>query len=147
MESGTLVSPGQRALRGPDCGCDRPGSLLERRGTEEVRHDSTKWYFRAAGKEQRKLIDVFDQNVRPIFGDSLAYGPTAQQGEGVAVSHPLDLDTIELCPLWCPRPSGTDQPDAMSCGSESAENFEQVNFGTAGLRICPVLPIDEENVH
>ena len=38
-------------------------------------------------------------------------------------------------------------PNLMTACRQPGENFEQVDLCSAGMRICEVLPVDDEDIH
>src|ERR671910_2622499 len=75
VKSRPSVRPGKWSLGSPDRRRNRPGSLGERSGAEEVRDDGAERQSGAGREKQRQLVDVFDQNVRATGRDSAVDGP------------------------------------------------------------------------
>jgi hypothetical protein len=57
------------------------------------------------------------------------------------------VDTVERSPTLTPRPRRAQERDGMSPLHESAENFVEMNLCPSGLRVLPIEPIENEDLH
>jgi len=112
-----------------------------------VRHDGAEGVLCPPGEEKRKLVDVFHDYVGPLRLDCAMYGTATKQGEAVPTSDALDTDPIDRGTLRSTLPSGTYQAYPVTSKCQSAEDLEEMNFRAAGVRIGPILPVHQKNVH
>jgi hypothetical protein len=147
VEKSPPVRPGNGPLEQPDQGGDRERRLLKHAAPKEVWHDDTDGPAGQAGDEERDLVDIFDHDIRELFGQRPPDGGAPLPGEAVAISVPQHLDPVYHGLPGPPSPSGADQPDPVPTGREPAIDLVQVDLCPARHRILPVLPIDEENIH
>ena len=63
------------------------------------------------------------------------------------LADPLDADALARCAGGSALPARADQPNPVTPGRQPAEDLEQMDLGPARMRVGPVLPVDEENVH
>ena len=67
------------------------------------------------------------------------------QGEGLPRAHPMDVDAAERGTRRATGPAAAQQRHLVTALDEPLEDLVEMNLGTAGKRILPVLPVDDEN--
>src|SRR6476661_2977398 len=135
MESGSMVRPRQGALGDPHRRSHGPGCFRKRGGAEQVGNNSTKGDRVTQSQEQRKLVDVLYQNVRPFHREGAMYRAPPKQRKAVSAAVSFDADAVHLGPHGRTRPSGAHQSYPVPLGGQSSENFEQMNLGATGVRV------------
>ena len=106
----------QRTLRRPHDGGRGPRRLLERGRAEEMRDDGAEGSIGHPREEQRELVDILDDHVRPFRRERPPHRATAEQREARPPAGPLDLDAVDRGPRWGARPARTHQPHPMAPG-------------------------------
>jgi hypothetical protein len=147
MEAGPPVGPRQRALGSPDrCG-DRPCCLGKSSGAKEVGDNGTERQPGSGCKKERELVDVLNQNVRSFQCDCTFDRRPPNEGKTVPAAYSLDIDSFDFCSPCGPGPARTNHSHAVASCRQPSEDLEQVDLGSAGMRIGQVLPVDDEDVH
>src|SRR6185312_2217005 len=101
----------------------------------------------ACSQIQWKLVDVLHQHIGPLGLDRPMHRAAPPQGEAISASESLDADAIDQGALRRPAPAGTDEANPMPADDQSAEDLEQMDLRAAGIRIGPVLPVNQKDVH
>src|SRR2546427_6067315 len=146
MKRRVAIPQWKRALGEPDRSGNRPRSLLKDRLSEQVRNDGTETHP-LSGEIQWQLVDVLDQDIRPLRPNRTPHGPAAYENEAAPSADPFDVDPVHCRGSGRSLPSGTDQPHPVAGGGKSSEDLEELNLRSTRLRIFPVLPVDEQDVH
>ena len=98
-------------------------------------------------REERHLVDVLDQHiVRPVREQS-AIRATGKRWPCEPRPDADDINPVERCASRATRPSAAEQRHFVTPSGESSENLVQMQLCPACLRILPILPIDEQNLH
>ena len=91
-------------------------------------------------------IDPADASAHNNLG--VLYFQKGLTDEAVAeFTHAVDLDPIHQLVARCTGPAGGEEGDGVSAGREAAEDLVQMRLGASGLRIEPILPVEEEELH
>ena len=147
MESSPPVGPGEWPLCCPDRGCHRPWGFVERGLTKEMGHNGTERNRGTCSQIKWKLVDVLHQHIGPLGLDRPMHRAAPLQGKAVSAAESLDRDAIDDGPSRCPAPAGTDQANPMPSNDQTAEDFEQMDLRAPSMRIGPVLPVNQKDVH
>ena len=139
------VHPGDGALGEPDRRRHGGGELLKGRPPKQVRNDRHRRRARPARRVQRNLVDILNEDVKVLRAQCPLKGPARFERKGRAGPHSHDLHPIEQRARSTAGPAAAQQDDLVPARREPAEDFVQVSFGAAGLRILPVLPVDDQD--
>ncbi len=147
VESGLAIHPGNRTLGEVDQRCHRPGHFLKCGLSEQVRHDDAKGEPGHVRQEERQLVDVLHHDVPLGVGEGMPHCRARETGKAVATAMPFHGDSPDFGGWHRSRPAGTDQMHRMAPSDQPGEQLEDVQLGSAGIRILQVLPVHQENSH
>src|SRR6266576_3081454 len=147
VKARTFVDPRNGQFRGPDDRRQWSGGLGEGRGAKEMRHDRYERQRRQRRQEEGNLIDVLDDDVEWPRAQRAAHRAPAAPREAMPVADARDVDLVDGGLRSASRPAARDQVDLVSPLGNPAEQLMQVDLGPAGLRILPIVPVDQQNSH
>src|ERR1043166_8789330 len=83
----------------------------------------------------------------PPGGQRPAARAAPPEREAVPPAVALDRDPLQLRPWLRPGPAGGHQVNPVAAGREPAEDLEEMQLGSPGARVLPILPVDQEDPH
>jgi hypothetical protein len=100
--------------------------------------------FSPAGRKERRLVDVFHQEIETGISDPPKRAPCVQR-KRVSTARANDAYPVDGLLGGRAGPAGSEQGDVVAPPGEPAEDLVQVDLGSAGLRVSAVLPVDDED--
>ncbi len=100
-----------------------------------------------ARSEERDLVEVFYEYVKPRRSEAGVVVAAGNNGKGVSRADTMDADSVECYSTLASVPSAAEKSDFVTAVSEAAENLMQVELGTTAMRILAIVPVNEEKPH
>ena len=98
-------------------------------------------------REHRDLVQILHDDVAGAAREHPPEVPGSINGEAVACSGPVHVDTVERRSRRASRPAGHQGRHRVSTLHESAERLVQVDLRAAGAGVFAVEPIHDEDPH
>src|SRR5258705_2600905 len=149
VKSHVLIHPGNRPLRCPHHRRHGNARLGERGGSEEMWHDRDERQPRESRKKERNLVDVLDDHVERRLAERPPHCAAGAQGEAVPTPDARDLDPVHQSLGHAIGPAARDEAHVVPPPQlgDPAEQLVEMDFGATGLRILPIVSVDEQNPH
>src|ERR1700733_15101018 len=115
LKRNVFVDQRERTLTQPDCGGERPREFLKRGPAEEMRHtDDAPRIAAPERRVQRRLVDVFEQDVEWLVAKMPRPMREDLQREGLPRSDAVHVDSVERRARRTVRPPAAEQRDLMA---------------------------------
>src|SRR6266545_1620775 len=147
VKSRVLVHPGNRPLGRPYHRRHGNAGLGERGGSEQMWHDRHERQPCEGRKKERNLVDVLDDHVERRLAQRPPHRAAGAQGEAVPTADACDVDPVHQNLGHTIGPAARDEAHVVPPLGDPTEQLVEMDFGATGLRILPIVPVDEQNSH